>query len=255
VTAKLAAVAGAIVALAAAAPAGAGPAQTPPPFGGTIFIDPDIITAEDPTTFRGLRYTGRGRREIFDRRTDRFVHVRAFLFRAAYEGGHPIEVVVNPEFASVKAARRQARFYAGPVGRLPRFLLTDVGQLWINRGKQPYGGGNGSLLIHIGQTAEYVRDGILEETLVHEATHTSVDARHAASKGWLAAQRSDPTFISDYARENPTREDVAETLLPWLAVRQRRDRIDASLADTIERAVPARLAYLDRQRFALGPGF
>jgi len=29
-----------------------------PPFGGTIFIDPDIITPEDPTTFVNLIYNG-----------------------------------------------------------------------------------------------------------------------------------------------------------------------------------------------------
>ena len=27
-----------------------------PPFSGTIFIDPDIITPNDPTTFTGLSY-------------------------------------------------------------------------------------------------------------------------------------------------------------------------------------------------------
>lgn len=29
-----------------------------PPFGGTIFLDPDIITSEAPTTFLGLEETG-----------------------------------------------------------------------------------------------------------------------------------------------------------------------------------------------------
>lgn len=40
-----------------AAPPGTEPVD--PPFNGTIFIDPDIITSSDPTTFQGLSYAAR----------------------------------------------------------------------------------------------------------------------------------------------------------------------------------------------------
>ena len=40
-----------------------------PPYGGTIFIDPDIITPDDPTTFVSLTYAGTGVREMYDRRS------------------------------------------------------------------------------------------------------------------------------------------------------------------------------------------
>ncbi len=32
--------------------------QSEPPFGGTIFIDPDIITSSDSTTFKRVSYSG-----------------------------------------------------------------------------------------------------------------------------------------------------------------------------------------------------
>lgn len=41
-----------------------------PPFEGTIFVDPDIITASDATTFIGIGYAGTGPRVMFDRRTN-----------------------------------------------------------------------------------------------------------------------------------------------------------------------------------------
>ena len=69
---------------------------------------------------------------------------------------------------------------------------------------QPFGGGNNNLLIHTGQGAQYEASGILEETFVHEAAHTSLDAVHASSAGWIAAQQADPNFISTYARDNAT---------------------------------------------------
>ena len=80
---------------------------------------------------------------------------------------------------------------------------------------------------------------------MHEAAHTSLDAVHAAAPGWLAAQTADDRFISDYARDFPGREDIAESFLPYLAVRYRQDRITAAMATQILEAIPNRIAYFD----------
>lgn len=224
-----------------------------PPFSGTIFIDPDIITSADPSTFLRVKYAGRERRTMFDRRKDAFVRLKPHLFNVTFRDSRSIEVQVNSEFGKESQARKLAIKYAREIGRLPRSLRTDVETVWIHKGVQPFGGGNNNLLIHTGQSAAYERDGILEETLVHEACHTSLDARHAASAGWLAAQTSDPDFISTYARDNPTREDIAESFLPWLALRYRSERIDPALAATIGTTMPARIAYFDARGFVISP--
>lgn len=184
---------------------------------------------------------------MFDRRTNRFETVNAFVFRATYRDLSAVEVQVNPEFGSVAQARMQALKYAEVVGRLPRVCRLEVAKLWIQDGLKPFGGGNRSLLIHTQQAASYENDGILEETLVHEASHTSLDSHHARAPKWLAAQRADAGFISIYARDNPFREDVAESFLPFFAVRYRRDRIDQNLATTIENAIPHRIEYFDQE--------
>ncbi len=228
-------------------------ARAAPPFSGTIFIDPNIITAADPTTFTGLTYAGQGTRTMFDRRVDGFIEVNAFLFNATFSDGLGAEIQVNPEFGTVAAATEQANKYAIEIGRLPTVLRSQVRTVWIHQGVQPFGGGNNNLLIHTGQGEQYAAEGILEETFVHEASHTSLDDAHAGSAGWLAAQRADPDFISTYAEENPTREDVAESFLPYLAVRYRSDRIPAELANTIWRTIPNRIAYFDAQNFAMFP--
>lgn len=220
---------------------------------GTIFLDPDIITPSDPTTYTGIVATGTGNRLMFDRRANAFVTYNAFLFQAAYSDSSNVEVQVNPEFGSVGAAQVEAAKYARAIGQLPRVLRSKLDTVWIHMGVQPFGGGNRNVLIHTGQADQYVAQGILEETLVHEASHTSLDDDHAASTGWRAAQTSDPAFISTYARDNPTSEDIAETFLTWLMVRYRRDRITSTLAQQIESTVPARLAYFDRQAFNVSP--
>ncbi|MBN9689807.1 MAG: hypothetical protein J0M24_06185 [Verrucomicrobia bacterium] len=228
------------------------PLAAQPPFAGTIFIDPDIIKATDPSAFSNLTDAGRGVRQMYDRRFG-WVNLNAFLFRANYDDGLSIEVQINPEFATVDLARLEALRFAPAIGQLPHSLRIDVKTVWIHKGVHPFGGGNNNLLIHVGQATEYINSGILEETFVHEASHTSLDATHAASSGWLAAQAADPEFISTYARDNPTREDVAESFLPYLAIRYRSDRISTGLANTIIQAIPQRIAYFNSQQLDLYP--
>lgn len=224
-----------------------------PPFSGTIFIDPDIITSADPTAFESVAYTGRGDRTMFDRRAGTWIQNNAYLFQATYNDGLSAEIQVNSEFGSESAAMVEASRYALEVGRLPTVLRSEMQTMWIHKGVQPFGGGNHNILIHTGQSDLYIRDSILEETLVHEASHTSLDPTHAASSGWLAAQLADPEFISTYARDNPNREDVAETFLTYLAVRHRADRISTGLKQTIEQAIPNRIAYFDGLQLDLYP--
>lgn len=227
------------------APPPAPPAPVTPPFSGTIFINPAIITSADSTTFTGLAPAGQGIRTMFDRRANAFIQLNAYLFNASFNDGLSAEVQVNPEFGTAEAAQAEATKYATVIGRLPHALRIDVRTVWIHKGVQPFGGGNNNLLIHVGQADQYVAAGILEETLVHEAAHTSLDAVHANSTGWRAAQAMDPTYISTYARDNPTREDIAESIVPWLAIRYRESRIPASLASAIRAAIPNRIAYFD----------
>ncbi|MGB0543696.1 MAG: hypothetical protein ACPGPI_08230, partial [Longimicrobiales bacterium] len=229
------------------------PTVVRPPFDGTIFIDPDIITDADPTTFTGLVYSGQASREMFDRRVDTWVTLEPFLFDATFSDGLTIEVQVNPEFGSIALAENEAVFYADAVGQLPTALRLDVETMWIHKGVELYGGGNRNILIHTGQSAEYIGRGILEETLVHEAAHSSLDGRYASSPGWIAAQSSDPTFISTYARDFPNREDIAESFGPYLAVRYRSDRISESLRVRIEEAIPNRIAFFDSLALDLSP--
>jgi hypothetical protein len=216
-------------------------------------MDPDIITASDPTTFQALSPKGQGNRTMFDRRANAFVQFQAYLFDATFSDGLSAEIQVNPEFGSSEAARVEAEKYAIVIGRIPKALRIDVLTVWIHKGMEPFGGGNNNLLIHVGQGDAYIADGILEETFVHEAAHTSLDAAHAASAGWLSAQAKDVNFISTYARDNPTREDVAESVLPWLAVRYRASRISPAQITKIQRAIPTRLAYFDSLNLVVLP--
>jgi len=77
--------------------------------------------------------------------------------------------------AVIMIADSYARRYANVIGRLPKALRRYVKTVWIHNGKQLFGGANNNLLIHVEQGEEYIMNGILEEILIHEACHTSLD--------------------------------------------------------------------------------
>jgi len=226
-----------------------------PPFDGTIFIDPDIITPDDPTTFTSLNYSGKDNRTMYDRRNGGgWLDLEPYLFRSLYNDQLEIEIQVNPEFDSIENAKEQAEKFAPIIGRLTTELRKDVKTVWIHKGLEPFGGGNNNLLIHTDWSAKYYeKQGILEETFVHEASHTSLDSYHAQNTEWLIAQKADCNFISTYAKENPAREDIAESYLTYFAIRYRSDRISKELKQKIEQTIPNRIKYFDDQKFNIYP--
>jgi hypothetical protein len=228
------------------------PSAATPPYGGTLFIDPDIMTNADPTSFAGVTYQGQGERTMYDRRIESSITVNAHLFSARFGTNVVVEVQVNPEFSREDAEVEAVR-YATTVGRMPAFLFRDVDTMWIHRGLNLFGGGGRSLLIHTDQGAQYVAEGLLEEVFLHEAAHASLDAYHATAPRWLEAQVADGGAISDYARDYPTREDVAETLAPYLAQRFWSERLTPVDVEKIRRAIPARLLYLDCLELSIAP--
>ena len=217
-----------------------------PPFSGTVWVTPEILGPDDPSSFGSVTHTGRGMREIFDRRANAWITVNAYLFDVQF-GERTVEWQFNPEFGSAEAAEAEIEVFGPAMGRLPAALLANLQEVEVNAGEGAFGGNsyNGSILIHTEDpgTRTAVNDGFLEEVFMHEGAHASLDPDHADSPGWRSAQQADGVSISDYAHDFPDREDVAETILPYFAVRYRPERLTAQviLAHDEDDAEPAGL--------------
>ena len=74
----------------------------PPPFSGTIFIDPDIITSDDPTTFVSLSYNGQAQRTMYDRRVADWITISPYLFPAVFDDNTTIEIQVIQSLERLK---------------------------------------------------------------------------------------------------------------------------------------------------------
>ena len=220
------------------------PGNSKPPFEGTIFIESNIITDLDPTSLLSVEYKRNSVETSYDRREGKWTKDEMFIFNVKYPT-KSVRFRVNSEFGNVAAAKNQVQFYASSIGRLPPVLLQDLETVTIHKGVNLYGGGNNDILIHTGQTKEYLRQDILEETLFHEACHTSLDERIYKNSLWIEAQKNDPEFISKYAEDYPQREDVAESCLMYYGLRFREDRLSKAVRTKIQDAIPERIKFFD----------
>lgn len=225
-----------------------------PPYGGTSWITPRMIEPSDPTSLQSVAYAGRARRTVFDFRVESFRTVNVFRFEVEY-ANRVVDFEVNPEFGTRDAARVEVDRYAAPLGRLPAVLLSRLRDFEIHGGDER-AGGNGEIrhiLIHTVAGQRWLRQGFLEEVLMHEGVHARLDSSHAEARGWRQAQQDDGVFISDYARDFPQREDLAESFGPWFALRYVPERLTAEERWAIATTMPNRLAYFDEQDFDMSP--
>ena len=81
--------------------------------------------------------------------------------------------------------------------------------VWIHKGFYGFGGGNNNLIHGSGGRVRSIWN---LKRLLYTRRYTSLDAEHAFAEEWISAQIADDAFIS-YARDNPTREDIAESFL------------------------------------------
>ena len=233
-------------------------ADTAPPFAGTVYVNPNIITSAEPSSLRSVTYRGRAERPFSDLDAGSTDDQNVYLFDVRFEQ-RTVEFEVHPEYGDQEAAREQVNIHAPTLGRLPRALLLGANEVEISIAADfnnfSATNNNDAGIFHVSSTAgeRNLQQGWLEELLFHEAVHVSLDNRYRRTPGWLAAQEADGRFISDYARDHTDFEDLAETTLMWFAVRYQPDRLTSSELNAVLDTVPNRLAYLDELNLDMAP--
>lgn len=222
-----------------------------PFYAGTVWVDTDIITTSDPTVYEKIEAKGQEMREMYDRRVEQTITLEAHVFEVTYSDGKVIEILINPEI-SATVGKRYAEDYGKAIGRLPEFLREGFLTVAVHRGDFVMAAGGGQMIVHVDNTAAKLENGFTEEMICHESGHLSL-FHLDQDDAWRSAQQVDPVFISDYAAEFPTREDVSETILFYLAVKYKADRISEQDYNRISCSIPNRIALFDAQNFAIHP--
>lgn len=213
-----------------------------------VGTDFDFIQESDPDTFVDLRSLGQGMAEMPDK-TNKSAPLRqpAFLFVAKFRDGTSIGMAVDIRFETEEQARKEALRYPPRLGKLPTVLRRGVKRVVIHKGGEDATAFSdaGLIVLYSDNATKRMGTHDLEETVFHESVHAAWDKEHSASPGWLAAQKQDGCFLTEYARKNPTREDLAESALFAYTLLHHPERIPKEDAARIRRAIPARMGFVE----------
>jgi hypothetical protein len=212
-----------------------------------VGTDFDFILETDADLFLELEYKGEGKPEMPDK-TGRSASLRkpAFLYLSHYRDGTKIALAIDAEFKTEAEARKEALRYTPRLGKLPSALRQGVERVVVHKGGADATAFSdaGLIVLYSDNATKRIGTHDLEETIFHESVHAAWDKAHAGSAGWLAAQKADGRFVTEYARKNPRGEDLAESALFAYAILHYPDRIPKEEGERIRRAIPARIAFV-----------
>ena len=213
----------------------------------------DVVNKNDLTSYKELKFIRKELLYAWDKRygNDKYT-ATFFIFKTKFYDSHDIDVFVNSEFGTHEKVAELAISYSKKVGQLPFFLRKKLKYIfihgpWEDKSKctcRWYAERNAGIYIH----DEMVITNEHEEILIHEAAHVSIDSHFYESSRfpiWINAQKLDNESISKYAKKYPNREDIAESLVAWIAVRCKQKRIHENVFKKIIETIPNRLKVLD----------
>tara|TARA_B100000989_G_C19485870_1_gene447425 strand:+ start:360 stop:1193 length:834 start_codon:yes stop_codon:yes gene_type:complete len=229
---------------------------------GSVWIDKDIITKKDPSSFISLEFIEKKEIEWWDQRTwkvnkrqyeniNKKIFFDVFVFRAFFKKSHDILIRVNSEFKTQKKAEKQAATYAKIYGQMPNFLKERARSLTIHKGDIGWLGGNNDVIIYSNLSKAHS-----EEAMFHELAHVSLDFQFGGSvneNAWRNSILQDKYYITSYAYEYFFQEDIAETALWWFATRCKPNTISKKNYNKVIKNLPNRFEYLDDQDYDFYP--
>jgi hypothetical protein len=218
----------------------------------------------DPTTLHLLSYVGiETRARVYDLRTDAgFISMDVHVFKAYYNGlidgrVKVIDIEVTTKLGSVNGiVSYYADLYAKCVGRLPKTFRDVIDRLWILEGSDRWAAILDSEINNILIYVDYFQDNhlfFIHSVMLHEAGHLYLDSKYKYDADWIKAQKDDGQFISTYARDNSLREDLAESILAFFAVRHRADRIEYRVRNEIINTIPNRIKFFESLNLDMSP--
>ena len=208
---------------------------------------------------------------------------RSFQFTAEYEDNITVEIFVEykKKTKNFKKAEEKALYYSNMYGQMPHFLkkynkrifiheyisnddewFHELGELWAKSRKQEF---------HISKNAkcknkkEYMERGLYLHTykqsysecalvMIHELAHvvqkfTSV----IPPSKWVKAVKLDnKKYCSRYAKRNDA-EDFAESLVCWIVLRHKLNKIGIMDFKKINKFMPNRIKFFDELNFNVYP--
>jgi len=209
-----------------------------------VGTDFDFIRESDRSVFESLKFVKKGRAEMPDKVANGELFQTAYQFRANYRDGVRVDFAVHERVGIEAQAKRFVDLAAIRLGRIPHVLRRGVTRVVINVGDATAFSDIGLVVLYTKNMEKRIGTKDLEETLFHESVHATWDKEHAGAAGWVAAQRSDPGFLTKYGKENPKGEDLAESALFAVTLVHHPERLPKEVGERVRAQIPGRIDYV-----------
>lgn len=207
----------------------------------------DFIEATDPDTFNAITFIGQKDKEMPDSTTDTLFDTDTYVFEMTFTQGSSVEVWAHSSFGTEAAAREYVDKLAGPLGKLPVFMRNTLSHAVVHTGEAgAFAESEGNFFVLYAAIMDVrISNNDLEETVFHESVHASLDATYLESNTWLQAQEGDQAFITQYASDNATKEDMAESALFAYTMINHPGRLSLDIETWIETHQSNRFAFFE----------
>lgn len=208
--------------------------------------DLDFIQANDPSTAFELMALGRETKEMPDKRSDDLMQKGVFVFELKFADDVRVPIWASAAFGDASAASRYATHLGHAISKQPKALRSKLSHVILHQGDEVAFAEEGGhfFVVYSGNIDQRLATHDLEETVFHETIHATLEADHAKHPDWVAAQKKDPGFITDYAAKLPAKEDLPESALFAYTLMHHPGRLPSDVESAIRRIMPHRLAYL-----------
>lgn len=208
----------------------------------------DFIRSFDQGSEGVLKYQGTGRREMPDKRNNILNTDGVYTFNVEYEDGSSVGIWVHPDIRSMKLATEFATNIINPIGKLHPIMREKLDHIVVHNGDETAFAESDAqfFVLYSDNIATRITNNDLEETVFHEAVHATLDNQYAQSEAWKTAVTKDNAYITDYAANNPNKEDLAESALFAWAVLIHPGRLPASVEQSVKALIPNRIAFFKK---------
>jgi hypothetical protein len=221
-------------------------AQSPLFPNSVVSNDIDFIIESDPDAFQTLDFIGRANKEMpGDPNGGGLFDSNTFVFDAHFEDGGSLEIWCHSSFLTQEAAEEYATKLCPRLGKLPDFQRNLLDHVVIHKGDAgAFAEIEGQFFILYSDNMDKrINTNDLEETVFHESVHASYQFMYQNDPSWLDAQAQDPTFVTDYARDNQQVEDMAESALFAYTLISHPGRLDSNIEDWLLANIPNRIEW------------
>ena len=175
----------------------------------------------------------------------------SYRFEVRLSDGWSGEVWLDSNLGDRSAARQHARGMGETLGLTAAVLRSKIEYVCLHDNdavSNNYAIRDQGLFYYLpGRDANRLADITL-----HEGAHASQDSDHYGSPGWRAAVEADGNFITEYAREVPDGEDIAESFTAYFLALYSPSTTDEDVRQILL-TIPNRVEYFESQGFDMRP--